>query len=113
MKKSARNNKSKLSRFREIESVLQDAGWVGLRVAGVARAISVTKSYAHQLLVQMVDEGLIERRIEYTNSDTFFVNYCYYQLELWDETHHPENQVFSEMDSGISHMGHALEWSEE
>jgi len=93
MRKKVTDRRSKDQRFREIEQALIEAGHLGLRVAGVAKKLGKSKSYAHKLLLEMVDYGLIERRVEYTDSDTFFVNYCYYQLPL-----------FCEMDSGISHF---------
>lgn len=84
MRKKVDNRRSKAQRFREIEQALTEAGWLGLRVAGVASKIGKSKSYTHKLLLEMVDGGLVERRIEYTDNDNFFVNYCYYQLPLFD-----------------------------
>lgn len=85
MAKKVTDRRSKEQRFREIEQHLKEAGYLGLRVAGVAKRMGKSKSYAHKLLLEMVDSGLIERRIEYTDTDTFFVNYCYYQLSMFED----------------------------
>jgi len=100
MRKKVTERRSKEHRFREIEAHLQSAGQGGMRVAGVANAIGKSKSYAHKLLLEMVDLGLIQREVTYTDTDTFFVNYVYYQLALWDN----DTLIYCEMDSGISHQ---------
>jgi len=83
MRKKVTDRRSKESRFREIESHLISAGWGGLRVAGVAKAIGKSKSYTHKLLLEMVDAGYVERQIEYAEGQRFNVNYVYYQLPLF------------------------------
>lgn len=85
MVKKVKERKSKQQRFREIEHVLQSAGVCGMRVSSVAHHAGIAKSYAHKLLTEMVDAGLIERHIQYEDSDKFYVNYCYYQLPLFDQ----------------------------
>lgn len=83
MKNKVSERGSKAQRFLEIAKHLENAGQVGMRVAGVARAIQKSKSYTHKLLSEMVNFGLIEKEVTYTDSDVFHVNYVYYQLPLW------------------------------
>jgi hypothetical protein len=65
----------------------------------MARACQISKTYAHKLVSEMVNEGLVERRIEYTDSDHYFVNYVYYQLELPFDGSIQEERFSSYLDS--------------
>lgn len=82
MKKQATPNKDRQTHYRAIEAALLQAGWGGLRVAGVAKAISLSKSYAHKLLSELVEIGYVTKNFEPDNKGNYFVNYRYYQLPI-------------------------------
>lgn len=84
MNKKVTDPRNKAHRYGEIARVLIQAGWVGMRVAGVANAIGKSKSYTHKLLLEMVEAKLITRQVEYADGQHFNVNYCYYQLPLFE-----------------------------